>query len=161
VEKNEKEMKNKELPLLEKMEQFKTMANLLMMMNGLTENKKEMVQKRIQIQCVTTKFICLLYFISISKENSSPSQLSSSPLVREGPREDVSSPTGSQVVEDAALEEVLGDNFVEEEPEGEELMDEALFEKYSHSFVCFLSSLLISHILIHLVNFDNCDTSPL
>jgi hypothetical protein len=42
---------------------------------------------------------------------------------------DVPSPEGSQVSEDVALEEMFGDNFVEEEPEGEELMDDALLEK--------------------------------
>jgi DNA replication licensing factor MCM2 len=62
-------------------------------------------------------------------ESSASRQLSSSPLIREGPQEEVPSPVGSQVAEDAAIEEILGDNFVEEEPEGEELMDDALIEK--------------------------------
>jgi hypothetical protein len=166
VEKNEKEMKNRELPLLEKTEQFKEVVTSRMTMKDLTENIKETVQKKIQIQCVivcvTVKFICLVYFLSISKEDSSPPQLSSSPLIREGPREDVSSPTGSQVVEDDALEEVLGDNFVEEEPEGEELMDEALFEKYSHSFILFFFFfVMFSYITIHFVNVDDFVVSSL
>lgn len=54
---------------------------------------------------------------------------SSAPFNRREMSPDVPSPEGSQVSEDVALEEMFGDNFVEEEPEGEELMDDALLEK--------------------------------